>query len=66
MSAGRGAHVGAGHRHLQVFVNESQLLADGSLGVEMPKVLRTVKPGQYVLLPFEPPDDILCPPNKAA
>ena len=35
-------------------------------GVDMPKSLRTVKPGQYVLLPFEPPDDILRPPNKAA
>jgi hypothetical protein len=35
-------------------------------GVEMPKVLRTVKPGQYVLLPYEPPDDILRPPRKAA
>jgi hypothetical protein len=35
-------------------------------GVEMPKVLRTVKPGQYVLLPYDPPDDILRPPRKAA
>ena len=35
-------------------------------GVDMPKVLRIVKPGQYVLLPFEPPDDILRPPKKAA
>jgi len=35
-------------------------------GIDMPKGLRTVKPGQYVLLPFEPADDILRPPNKAA
>ena len=35
-------------------------------GVEMPTALRTVKPGQYVLLPFEPPDDILRPPKNAA
>ena len=35
-------------------------------GVDMPKVLRTVKPGQYVLLPFEPPDDILRPRKEAA
>ena len=35
-------------------------------GVDMPKVLRTVKPGQYVLLPFEPADDILRPPKEAA
>lgn len=35
-------------------------------GVDMPKVLRAVKPGQYVLLPFEPADDILRPPKEAA
>ena len=35
-------------------------------GVEMPKVLGTVKPGRYVLLPYEPPDDILRPARKAA
>jgi hypothetical protein len=35
-------------------------------GVEMPKVLRTVKPGQYVLLPYEPADDILRPARTAA
>ena len=35
-------------------------------GVDIPKVLRTLKPGQYVLLPFESPDDILRPPKKAA
>jgi len=35
-------------------------------GVQTPKVLRTLKPGQYVLLPFEPPDDILRAPTKAA
>jgi hypothetical protein len=35
-------------------------------GVEMPKVLRTVKPGQYVLLPYEPTDDILRPSRRAA
>jgi hypothetical protein len=35
-------------------------------GVDMPKVLRTVKPGQYVLLPYELPNDILRPPKKAA
>ena len=35
-------------------------------GVDMPKVLRTVKPGQYVLLPFEPAGDILRPPKEAA
>lgn len=35
-------------------------------GVDMPKVLRNVKPGQYVLLPYEPPDDILRRPKKAA
>jgi hypothetical protein len=35
-------------------------------GVDTPKVLRTLKPGQYVLLPFEPPDDILRPSRKAA
>jgi hypothetical protein len=35
-------------------------------GVEMPQALRTLKPGQYVLLPFEPPDDILRPARKAA
>ena len=35
-------------------------------GVDIPTVLRTVKPGQYVLLPFEQPDDVLRPPKKAA
>ena len=35
-------------------------------GVEMPKVLRTVKPGQYVLLPYDPTDDILRPSRRAA
>jgi hypothetical protein len=35
-------------------------------GVDMPKVLRTVRPGQYVLLPFDPPDDILRRPKEAA
>lgn len=35
-------------------------------GVDMPKALRSVKPGQYVLLPYEPPDDILRPPKRAA
>jgi len=35
-------------------------------GVEMPKVLRVLKPGQYVLLPFEPPADVLRPARKAA
>jgi len=35
-------------------------------GVDMPKVLRTVKPGQYVLFPYEHPNDILRPPKKAA
>jgi hypothetical protein len=35
-------------------------------GVEMPKVLRTVKPGRYVLLPFEPPDDVLRPPKEVS
>ena len=35
-------------------------------GVEMPKVLRTLQPGQYVLLPFEPPEDLLRPEPKAA
>jgi hypothetical protein len=35
-------------------------------GVDMPTVLRSVKPGQYVLLPYEPPDDILRPRKEAA
>jgi hypothetical protein len=35
-------------------------------GVDMPKVLRTVKPGEYVLLPYECPNDILRSPKKAA
>jgi hypothetical protein len=35
-------------------------------GVEMPKVLRALRPGQYVLLPFEPPDDVLRPATRAA
>ena len=35
-------------------------------GTDTPKVLRTVRPGQYVLLPFEPPDDVLRPARKAA
>jgi len=35
-------------------------------GVEMPKALHEVKPGQYVLLPYEPPGDILRPARKAA
>lgn len=35
-------------------------------GVDMPKALRRVKPGQYVLLPYEPPDDILRRPKEAA
>jgi hypothetical protein len=35
-------------------------------GAQMPKVLRTVKPGRYVLLPYEAPNDILRPPSKAA
>jgi hypothetical protein len=35
-------------------------------GVDMPKVLRTVKPGEYVLLPYERPNDILRSPKKAA
>ena len=35
-------------------------------GVDMPKVLRGLRPGQYVLLPFELPDDILRPLSKAA
>ena len=35
-------------------------------GVDMPKALRTVKPGQYVLLPYELPDDILRPARSAA
>jgi hypothetical protein len=35
-------------------------------GVDTPKVLRTVQPGQYVLLPYELPNDILRPPKDAA
>ena len=35
-------------------------------GTDTPKALRTLKPGQYVLLPFEPPDDVLRPARKAA
>ena len=35
-------------------------------GTDMPKVLRTLKAGQYVLLPFEPPDDVLRLARKAA
>ena len=35
-------------------------------GVDMPKVLRTVKPGLYLLLPYELPNDILRPPKEAA
>ena len=35
-------------------------------GVDMPKVLGSVKPGRYVLLPFEPRDDILRPRKEAA
>ncbi len=35
-------------------------------GVDMPKVLRGLRPGRYVLLPFELPDDILRPATKAA
>ena len=35
-------------------------------GVDVPKVLRSVEPGLYVLLPYAPPDDILRPPKEAA
>ena len=35
-------------------------------GTDMPSVLRRVKPGQYVLLPFQPTDDIVRPARKAA
>lgn len=35
-------------------------------GVDLPAALRTLKPGQYVLLPYEPSDDILRPPKQAA
>ena len=35
-------------------------------GVDLPKVLRTIPPGQYVLLPFEPSDDALRPEKEAA
>ena len=34
-------------------------------GVDMPKVLRTVKPGEYVILPYERPNDILRPTKQA-
>ena len=35
-------------------------------GVDTPKVLQTLQPGQYVLLPFEPAEDLLRPAPKAA
>jgi len=35
-------------------------------GVELPKALRTVKPGQYLLLPFKPPDPAHSLSKKAA
>ena len=35
-------------------------------GVDMPKVLRGLEPGQYVLLPFKPPNDALRPAKEAA
>jgi|GEM_PF-2090803 len=34
-------------------------------GVDIPKVLPTVKPGEYVLLPYERPNDILRSPKQA-
>jgi hypothetical protein len=47
-------------------VTESEPIIMTWNGVDMPKVLRTLKHGQYVLLPFEPPDDILRSTKKAA
>lgn len=35
-------------------------------GVDLPEALRKVEPGQYVLIPYEPSDDILRPPKQAA
>ena len=35
-------------------------------GVDVPRALRTLRPGQYVLLPYEPPDDMLRPTKEAA
>ncbi len=46
-------------------ITESEPIIMAWNGVEMPKVLRTLQPGQYVLLPFEPPNDILRPASKA-
>jgi hypothetical protein len=36
-------------------LTESEPIIMAWNGVEMPKVLRNVKPGQYVLLPYEAP-----------
>ena len=63
-------------QHPKTFVLTHDL-RDGSLkqsepiimrwnGVDMPKVLRTVRPGQYVLIPYEPSGDVLRPTREAA
>jgi hypothetical protein len=35
-------------------------------GLEMPKVLRTLSPGQYALIPFNPSDDACASTKEAA
>ena len=41
--------------------NASDLIIMRWNGVDMPRVLRTLKPGQYVLRPFEPSNDAVRP-----
>ena len=35
-------------------------------GVDTPEVLRGLKPGQYAILPFEPPNEVLQSKKEAA
>ena len=35
-------------------------------GVDTPEVLRSLKPGQYAILPFEPPNEVLQSKKEAA
>ena len=35
-------------------------------GADLPEALRAMRPGHYVLIPYEPPDDVLRPPREAA